>query len=41
MHLWNETLSKHLDKVERGSAIDRLRTQGTLFDERYLTEASG
>jgi hypothetical protein len=36
MHLWNETASQHLDKVERGSAIDRLRTQGTLFDESFL-----
>ncbi len=40
VHLWNETVSHHLDKVERGSPIDRLRTQGTLFDEALLAGAT-
>jgi hypothetical protein len=36
VHLWNEMLSKHLDKIGTGSAIHRLITQGTLFDESRL-----
>lgn len=39
VHLWNEILRKRLGDVERGSAIDRLMSDGTLFDERLLAEA--
>jgi hypothetical protein len=38
IHLWNQMLSRHLDRAERGSAIDRLRRTGTLFDEERLGE---
>jgi hypothetical protein len=40
IHLWNETLSKHMQYLERGSAVHRLITEGTLFDEGFLNETA-
>jgi hypothetical protein len=31
IHLWNQGMRDHLAKVERGSPIDRLLTQGFLL----------
>ena len=39
VHLWNETLHRHVAKAERGSAVDRLLSQGTLFDESLIEAA--
>lgn len=39
IHLWNEELRKHLHRIERGSALDRLMSKGTLFDETSLALA--
>jgi hypothetical protein len=36
MHLWNETLRPHLSNIQRRSPIDRLFSEGTLFDETRL-----
>ncbi len=39
VHLWNATLSKYMNRIERGSPIDRLLSEGTLFDEARLRTA--
>jgi len=36
VHLWNEALRHFLDRRVRGSPVDRLLTEGTLFDETGL-----
>jgi hypothetical protein len=38
VHLWNDVLARHLDRIEAGSPIDRLLSEGTLFDETRLGE---
>jgi hypothetical protein len=38
VHLWNETLRPRLSKIPRRSPIDRLFSEGTLFDESRLSE---
>lgn len=39
IHLWNETLHRYLDKAERGSPLDRLLSNGVLFDDNAVAEA--
>jgi hypothetical protein len=36
VHLWNNALRHHVNKAQRGSPIDRLFSEGTLFDEARL-----
>lgn len=36
VHLWHGTIQSHMKYMERGSPLDRLIRQGTLFDERFL-----
>jgi hypothetical protein len=38
VHLWNEALRHHLSKAQRNSPIDRLLSDGRLFDESRLPQ---
>lgn len=40
IHLWNDALRHHLSKAQRGSPLDRLFSEGTLFDEARLPVAA-
>jgi hypothetical protein len=40
VHLWNNALRHHVTKAQRGSPIDRLFSEGTLFDEARLPIAA-